>query len=92
MPHIQAMRAVRFFTPDTIPPDAVLLVNWQGEDPTVYVDALERTMEPDEFATWAHDHGPTEERTIAWHVTTFRCDHDECAAEIKERDRKDATR
>ena len=92
MPHIQALQTVRFFAPDVVPADAELLANWQGKDPPVYVDALKRTMEPDKFAAWGRHYGPTEERTVAWHVTTFRCGHPECAAEIKEHARKDAAR
>ncbi|KKN02939.1 hypothetical protein LCGC14_1112680 [marine sediment metagenome] len=74
MPHIQKIRSIQFFPPNAIPPNAILLYRWKGKDPTLYIDALECVMSADDFAGWIQDHGPTDERSVAWFVTLFQCE------------------
>lgn len=74
MPHIRRIRHVQFFAPDVEPDNAIRLEEWEDEDPTPFVDALRSTMKPYDFAVWLIERGPNEERTVAWHVTTFECD------------------
>lgn len=48
------------------------LVVENREERSVSIDLCLRHL-PEDFVAWTEKYGPTDKRTVAWHVMTYRC-------------------